>query len=210
MRADDFKRAANADVQRIPHRWLWPNRLKRRLRFWKAWLGGLFSESGFPKANSGAKQGPECSIFTNVFECDCACKALPRPYPKRQAETFSLLTDLPHGRSTPSTSHQEHSMGLFDLGRVQNAIQEATGLEVTHAYQDLVFVEHSAFLIQFDATDLKRFICHFNQECPVEDREKLLPRIQAAAIQNGLTCMEGKIFTLEQVPDQEDIRIQFA
>ncbi|MBP1626824.1 MAG: hypothetical protein H6Q00_1299 [Holophagaceae bacterium] len=98
---------------------------------------------------------------------------------------------------------------LFDLGRVQNAVKAATGLEVTHAYQDLVFVEHSAFMIQFDADDLKRFLCHFNEECPPADRAKLLTHLQAAAEKEGLTCAEGKVFRLEQVPDKEEIQILF-
>ena len=100
-------------------------------------------------------------------------------------------------------------MGLFDLGRVQNVVKTATGLEVTHAFEDLVFVEHSAFLIQFDATDLKQFICHFNEDCPVEDRVKLLNYLQTAATAEGLTCSEGQVFRLEQVPDKEEIRVVF-
>ncbi|WP_005034290.1 hypothetical protein [Holophaga foetida] len=98
---------------------------------------------------------------------------------------------------------------LFDLGRVQNAVKVATGLEVTHAYEDLVFVEQSAFLIQFDATDLKRFLCHFNEECPSADRAKLLTHLQAAALKEGLVCAEGKVFKFEQVPDKEEIQILF-
>jgi len=98
---------------------------------------------------------------------------------------------------------------LFDLGRVQNAVKAATGLEVSHAYQDLVFVEQSAFMIQFDAEDLKRFICHFNEECPAADRAKLLTHLQAAALKEGLSCAEGKVFRLEQVEDKEEIRIVF-
>lgn len=101
-------------------------------------------------------------------------------------------------------------MGLFDLGRVQNAIQTATGLEVTHAYEDLVFVEHTAFLIQFHPTDLKRFYCHFNEACPMPDRDQLLDRLQRAAGTEGLSCDRGRTFRLAQVEDQEAIQIQFA
>jgi len=100
-------------------------------------------------------------------------------------------------------------MELFDLGRVQNVVKAATGLEVTHAYEDLVFVEHSAFLIQFDPKDLKRFLCHFNEDCPVPDRIKLLGYLQAAAEQEGLVCAQGQVFRLEQVPDKEEIRVLF-
>ena len=98
---------------------------------------------------------------------------------------------------------------LFDLGRTQNAIMAATGLEVTHAYQDLVFVEHSAFLIQFDPSDLKRTICHFGEECPEEDRAKLLPRLQKAFKDEGLVCDQGSTFRLEQVEGKEEIRVLF-
>lgn len=100
-------------------------------------------------------------------------------------------------------------MKLYDLGRVQNAVKAATGLEVTHAYDDLAFVEHSAFMIQFDPEDLKRFACHFSAECPSADRAKLLAQLQAASLKEGMTCAEGKIFTLEQVEGKEEVRVLF-
>jgi hypothetical protein len=49
------------------------------------------------------------------------------------------------------------------LGKI-TALLADLGLEVTYAYDDLVFVQHSAFMIQFteDPTKLKLFI---NTEC---------------------------------------------
>ncbi len=100
-------------------------------------------------------------------------------------------------------------MEIYELGRVQNILKAATGLEVTHAYDDLVFVEHAAFLIQFVPQDLKRFQCHFNEQCVAEDRVKLLARIQTASASEGMACDAGRTFTLEQVPDKEEVRIHF-
>nr|WP_320133778.1 hypothetical protein [uncultured Holophaga sp.] len=101
-------------------------------------------------------------------------------------------------------------MEFFDLGRTQNIVKEATGLEVTHFYDDLVFVDHSAFLIQFDRKDLKHFTVHFNMDCPPADRIKLFSSLHDKATKEGLTCNLGQLFTLEQVEDKEEIQILFA
>jgi len=100
-------------------------------------------------------------------------------------------------------------MKLYDLGRTQNAVKAATGLEVSHAYEDLAFVEHSAFLIQFDPKDMKRMFCHFNEDCPVEDRVKLMSSLQKAFEDEGLVCSAGTCFRLQQVEGKEEIRILF-
>jgi len=41
-------------------------------------------------------------------------------------------------------------MKFRNLEAVRYIIKEATGLEITYAYEDLVFPEHMAFLIQFN------------------------------------------------------------
>lgn len=101
-------------------------------------------------------------------------------------------------------------MQFFNLGKVQTILQEATGLEVSHTYDDLVFVEHTAFLVQFDRNDLDRFTCHFNLDCPPSDRIKLFSRIHEAAGKAGLACALGQLFSLEQVEGKEEIRVLFA
>lgn len=49
------------------------------------------------------------------------------------------------------------------LGKI-TAVLAGLGLEVTYAYDDLIFVQHSAFILQFtdDSAQLKLFI---NTEC---------------------------------------------
>ena len=100
-------------------------------------------------------------------------------------------------------------MKLFALGKLREAVQQATGLDITHVYEDLVFVEHSPFLIRFDHDDLTKVYAHFNIDCDTEDKEKLLGRLVDTASMEGLNCVDAARFTLEPVDGKEEIRINF-
>lgn len=52
-----------------------------------------------------------------------------------------------------------------DLEMVRSAIKEATDLDITYAYDDLVFPEHVAFLIQYAPDSDKKMFCFFHVDC---------------------------------------------
>lgn len=98
---------------------------------------------------------------------------------------------------------------LYNFGRVKQILEEACGLDATHVHEDLVFVEHSAFLLQFDPADLLGFWVHFNPECPREDRDGLMKSLKDAARRNGMHCKEAGEFLLEELPETRECRISF-
>lgn len=61
------------------------------------------------------------------------------------------------------------------LGKI-TALLADRGLEVTYAYDDLVFIQHSAFILQFtdDPAQLKLFI---NTECDSEEADRVASNI---------------------------------
>ena len=97
---------------------------------------------------------------------------------------------------------------LWNLGRVKQIIEEALGLEVTHAYEDVAFVEHSAFIIMFSNDDLNKFKCYFSTDCSERDRKSLFAKIDAASPRNKMTAVNAGTFSMEQL-ENEEIKLNF-
>jgi hypothetical protein len=95
---------------------------------------------------------------------------------------------------------------LRPLGTVIQLLEEL-GHEVTYAYDDLVFVNHNGFLLQFESTGsiLNLF---FNQECPKKEADTIEQSIIPAADKKGLSIIKKGQFTVTEQPD-ENLQIEF-
>ena len=92
------------------------------------------------------------------------------------------------------------------LGKV-TALLADLGLEVTYAYDDLVFVQHSAFLLQFtdDPSILKLFV---NTECEADVADDVGAKIVAEFAKEGFgTTMAGRFFLTPN--EDETLNIEF-
>ena len=67
-------------------------------------------------------------------------------------------------------------MSIKPLGRLKELVESA-GMEVSYAYEDLVFLDHNAFLLQFN-DDGRTVFLHTNSEA---DAEKISPDPKDAA-----------------------------
>lgn len=85
------------------------------------------------------------------------------------------------------------------LGKI-TAILADLGLEVTYAYDDLVFVQHSAFLLQFTDTpnELKLFT---NSECDPVEANTAASNMVLAFDKAGFVANPSGHYTLIQKPD---------
>jgi hypothetical protein len=95
---------------------------------------------------------------------------------------------------------------LRPLGTVIQLLEEL-GHEVTYAYEDLVFVNHNGFLLQFenDGPVLNLF---FNLDFPKNEAESVEQSIIPAADKIGLSInKKGKYSVTEQ--DNENLQIEF-
>ena len=92
------------------------------------------------------------------------------------------------------------------LGKI-TAILADLGLEVTYAFDDLVFVQNSAFLLQFtdEPTALKIFT---NTECVLEEAEPMVKQILDSHAAAGYSIMPDGQFTITE-NDDETIDIEF-
>ena len=99
-------------------------------------------------------------------------------------------------------------MELRPLGIATEIIQEA-GLNVTYTYDDLIFIEHNPFMIQFDDKKSKNLKLFFNIDCEHEAAEKLKMQLKKAASQRGFTITTNGKFEMRQKKDTEEIDIKF-
>ncbi|WP_321403636.1 hypothetical protein [Maridesulfovibrio sp.] len=100
------------------------------------------------------------------------------------------------------------TMKLRPLG-ITKDILESIGLNITHTYDDLVFVENNPFLIQFDDENPSYLKIFFHADCTdeaVSEIEKLL--IDAASKRDFSIAISGR-FDMEQKEGTEEIELKF-
>lgn len=91
-------------------------------------------------------------------------------------------------------------MAKRPLGLVKDMLA-GMGLGLTYAFEDLVFVEHNAFLLQFSDTD-ETVGLHVNADCPDDQLEGLLDEAVRAGAAVGLAVvMRGRY---EMKPNDQD------
>ncbi len=80
-------------------------------------------------------------------------------------------------------------------------------MAVSYAYEDLVFLEHNAFLLQF--TDKQQnILVHTNVEAKHDELEIPIAILQKKAGQFGMEFKKGSLYRLSQA-DEENINIEY-
>lgn len=97
-------------------------------------------------------------------------------------------------------------MGLKPLGMVKTIVEEA-GMDISYAYEDLVFLEHSSFLLQFVDNDLEMKV-HVNSEADEVTVRGDIARLQDIALRHGMEFVCDGLYTLT-MEGEDGIRIEF-
>lgn len=79
-------------------------------------------------------------------------------------------------------------------------------LDVMYAYEDLVFPEHGAFLIQFDDKNNRNLFCYFHADCNEEDAASIFKGLNETAKKEKFTVEKKQSFTMEQKGDEVEIK----
>ncbi len=92
------------------------------------------------------------------------------------------------------------------LGKI-TAILADIGLEVTYAYDDLVFIQHSTFMLQFtdDPAQLKLY---HHVECNPEQAAEIEQTIKDALAKEGISALPSGQYSITE-NDDETINIEF-
>ncbi|WP_319765215.1 hypothetical protein [Maridesulfovibrio sp.] len=99
-------------------------------------------------------------------------------------------------------------MKLRSLGIVKD-ILAAMGLNITHTYDDLVFVDHNAFMIQFDDENPSSLNIFFNIDCEKGVAGDLEQSLAAAAAERDFSIVKSGHFEISPKERSEEIEIKF-
>ena len=97
-------------------------------------------------------------------------------------------------------------MGLKKLGVVKDIV-DSIGMGISYAYEDLVFLQHNALLLQF-AKDDNTVIVHRNREAEEPAVSEAVEELKRAATAHEMTFVDGSLYELTQA-DDENLRIEF-
>jgi hypothetical protein len=97
-------------------------------------------------------------------------------------------------------------MIIRDLEKVRASIKEATDLDVAYAYDDLVFPEHAAFLIEYDDESDKQLYCYFHVDCLPDSKTEILDQLIQSFKKRGCDLFSKGLFSLNQKGEEIEIR----
>lgn len=97
-------------------------------------------------------------------------------------------------------------MEFRDLEKVRTIIKNATGLDISYAYDDLVFPDNTAFIIQFDDKIGNGLFCYFHEDCRPADQNEILARLTEESMKNKYMIAFKGAFRLEQKGEEVEIR----
>ncbi|MEN8258454.1 MAG: hypothetical protein ABFS09_11390 [Thermodesulfobacteriota bacterium] len=93
------------------------------------------------------------------------------------------------------------------LGKLKTIV-EAAGTDISYAYEDLVFLAHNSFLLQFTESD-KEILIHVNSEADRAMVSRDTETLKEIGLSHEVRFADGSLYTLTQ-DDDESIRIEFG
>lgn len=93
------------------------------------------------------------------------------------------------------------------LGVVKEIV-EATGMSISYAYEDLVFLDHNALLLQFTEKS-KQVLVRVNREANREIIAKTVSLLKLEAQEKEMTFIDSGEYALSQ-GEGENIHIEFT
>ena len=94
------------------------------------------------------------------------------------------------------------------LGEIIDMVS-ATGLDVSYAYEDLVFSEHSVFIIKFDDSIKDSLHLYFNTDCDDDVACDIEQKLIKASMEKGIDLILKGSFELKSKENSQEIEIAF-
>jgi len=88
-------------------------------------------------------------------------------------------------------------------------ILEEAGTDVSYAYDDLIFAEHLAYLIQFDDITANNLKIYFNTDLQDRDAEEEEKKLRHLVEKRRMTLTPSGRFAVRQKENSEEIEISF-
>ena len=94
------------------------------------------------------------------------------------------------------------------LSEVRMMLEEAN-TDISYAYDDLIFVENAAYLIQFDDDKTSNLKIFFNTELNEKEAEQEANNLKKLALKRKMTITPVGKYSTKQKEDSEEIEISF-
>lgn len=94
----------------------------------------------------------------------------------------------------------------FDIAK---DIINLCGLDISYFYDDLIFSDHSLFILQFDDENPERMKLYFNRDCEIDKKIKLKDNLYKEAKKRGINLMDEGNFHLKENPETKEITIYY-
>lgn len=92
-----------------------------------------------------------------------------------------------------------------DLEKVRVMLKEATELDIAYAYDDLVFPEHTAFIIQYVSESDSGFYVYFQNDCLHEAKAEITGNLQETFLRHRCSIIPKGSFSLKQKGEEVEI-----
>ncbi|MBN2343092.1 MAG: hypothetical protein JXX29_03450 [Deltaproteobacteria bacterium] len=99
-------------------------------------------------------------------------------------------------------------MTLRHIEKVRTMLKLAMGIDVSYAYEDLIFPSHEDFLLRFDDEAPSNYYCHFHRDCSEAQKKRLLASLEVACRMHECTITPRETFHLE--PQGDNVQVHFA
>ncbi len=94
------------------------------------------------------------------------------------------------------------------LGKVREIVQAAE-FDVAYAYDDLVFSDHSMFVLRFDDDVPSKLHLYFNVECDTSEAARMEKLLVTAGQVGEMNIVNAGKFEVKQVDDKEELEVVF-
>lgn len=99
-------------------------------------------------------------------------------------------------------------MKFRDLEKVRVMVKEATDLDISYAYDDLVFPDNTAFIIQFSDDDDALFYAHWRKDCIPQLAAEIQKKLEETFEKHGCQLVYKGKFMLGQKGEEIEIRFK--
>jgi len=93
------------------------------------------------------------------------------------------------------------------LGLIRDIV-ETLGLNVTYTYDDMVYIEHNAFLLRMGEQG-EQVHLYFNSESDEQEREKITADLRTAGKKHQINILRSGTYTMTAIVEKESIEIEF-
>jgi hypothetical protein len=97
---------------------------------------------------------------------------------------------------------------LRSLGKAREMAQ-ASGFDISYAYDDLVFSEHNVFIIKFHERDNSKLYLYFNVDCDPKEAIIIEKKMKKYGPVSEMGVVRKGYFSIKQVEDQEELELSF-